>query len=169
MIAKHFPVTHPRKGDETYFRDKITDRFWPLPEFQKPEIEGMHKIHTIRKNYPLWQKRIAEVEAEKACLSLRQWEGRPYHSKQVEFLKLTKADGVGIQKLIFRDVWDAIAAQVFNPGESTCKCFSVFDKIEANDGLTEIDFRRWFWDKKENNYPLNEPFAIIHFTPFRYL
>ena len=57
------------------------------------------KIHTIRTNYQLWEKRINEVQEGNAVLSIRQWSGKPYRSKQTTILNLTKDDGVGIQPL----------------------------------------------------------------------
>lgn len=45
-LSKVFPATHPLKGEPTGFREA----------FRK------NKLHTIRANYPLWKKRIAEVQ-----------------------------------------------------------------------------------------------------------
>ena len=39
----------------------------------------------------------------------------------------------------------------------------LYDDISYNDGLSKDDFINWFL-----NYELIEPFAIIHFTNFRY-
>ena len=71
-----------RKGEETHFKDKF--------------LSG-EKIHTIRANYPLWEKRIKEVQEGKAILSIREWSGKPYRSKQVVIKNLTREDGVGVE------------------------------------------------------------------------
>jgi hypothetical protein len=46
-VSRTFPKTHERAGQETYFVNKIFDG---------------SKIHTIRANYELWEKRINEVK-----------------------------------------------------------------------------------------------------------
>lgn len=148
MIAKHFPSTHPKKGKPTYFDDLIR-----VGQYHR-YVANLMKIHTIRKNYPLWEKRIKEVQEGKAYLSLRQWEGRPYHSEQLEFLRLTATDGVGLQRcyLISRTKIDVIGAWL-QPVEI----------VAQNDGLSLEDFKNWFKDINSN-----ETLAIIHFTKFRY-
>ncbi|HOY18152.1 MAG TPA: hypothetical protein PLC89_12680 [Haliscomenobacter sp.] len=142
-VSKFFPGFHPRKGEETGFVEKI--------------LSG-EKIHTIRGNLELWQKRIAEVQEGKAVLSLRYWSGKPYRSPQVEFKQLTSADGVGIQDLKFLD------GKPYTPFVE----YRVQDMVElpAKDGLAYDDFESWFSNKQ---YNLLEAFAIIHFTNYRYL
>ena len=139
-LSKSFPRTHARAGEPTEFREK----------FLKEE-----KIHTIRANYELWSKRIAEVRAGRAVLSVRQWTGKPYRSKQVEIATLTAEDGVGLQRLEFTDCrlrfpyvgseWNSMVS------------------IAENDGLSLNDWVEWF-----NGYDHSRPMAIIHFTNFRY-
>ena len=78
-LSEKFPTTHPRKGQET--------------EFGRSFLNGK-KIHTIRGNFPLWEKRLKEVQEGRAVLSVRQWTGVPYRSPQKELRRLTKEDGV---------------------------------------------------------------------------
>ena len=143
MLSKAFPAQHPRKGEPTGFREA----------FRKT------KLHTIRDNYRLWAKRIAEVQRGEAVLSVRQWSGKPYCSKQETIATLTAQDGVGLQKLTELDT----QAYCFYP------CVRIekrnIDKalVAKNDGLLLEDWRRWF-----RNYDLTKPLAIIHFTSFRY-
>lgn len=136
-VSKEFQSTHPKKGQPTEFVDKI--------------ICGS-KIHTIRANYDLWKKRIDLVNEGKAILSLRYWSGKPYNSKQYEFMILTK---VGIQKLqwkLFKG-WYIDDKSTF-PGLEF--------EIAKNDGLSYQDFYDWFFP-----WP-TDPCAIIHFTELRY-
>lgn len=137
-IAKQFPSDHICKGEPTYFREKI---------------EAGEKIHTIRTNYDLWAKRIEEVQAGRALLSLRQWSVKPYNSKQVEIKQLTADDGVGIQLAELNMRGGVII------GNST------IDKstVAKNDGLSVNEFDSWF--RKVVPY---QELALIHFTPFRY-
>lgn len=136
IISKHFPKTHPRAVEPTNF-DKA--------------IKYYEKIHTIRGNYELWEKRIQEVQKGKAVLSIRQWTGKPYRSKQIEIERLGQRDDVGIQKLKW--FWRSINFPFPSDVET----------LAHNDGLTLEDFKAWF-----KGYDLSKPMALIHFTGFRY-
>ena len=139
IISRTFPATHPHKGEDTNFVKNIFTRI---------------KIHTIRANYELWEKRIEEVQAGEAELSLRYWQGKPYNSKQYEFCRLKTYHGVGIQKVEFK-------ADEFGPLVNGRKQF--MSDLAANDGLSLTDFTAWF-----KGYDLSKAMAIIHFTKFRY-
>lgn len=144
-LSKFFLKQHIRAGEETGFKDSF--------------LKGK-KVHTIRANYNLWEARIKEVQEGKAVLSIRQWSGLPYRSKQDEITELSKEDGVGIQKLTFNKD---------SNGEFFLEAFDIdgkyidFDKLAANDGLLTEDWYRWF-----KKYDLSKPMAVIHFTSFRY-
>jgi len=134
-LSKMFPQGHPRAGQPTNFRESF---------------ERGLKIHTIRCNYDLWAKRLDEVIAGRAVLSLRQWSGKPYDSKQEPPIRiLTKDDGVGYQKL------ECI--------ELLSDSFSIDRDGAAHDGLSYADFYNWFDHEK-----IEDPYIIIHFTPYRY-
>lgn len=114
------------------------------------------KLHTIRGNYELWAKRFEQIERGEAKLSIRQWSGKPYHSKQEIICNLTKADGIGIQKMV------VAGCATIHPkfvGECSVDCKT----LAHNDGLSDVDWRNWF-----ERYDLTEPLAVIHFTKFRY-
>jgi hypothetical protein len=149
-VSRQFMKSHPKSGQETGFVDKI--------------LAGK-KIHTIRANYEFWKKRIDEVTAGSAILSVRYWSGKPYNSKQITIVDLTKEDCVGIQKLTFAPVY-GIQAKIFTTGERKLigykPCFEI-DELSKNDGLLVKDFKDWF-----KGYDLSQPMAIIHFTKFRY-
>lgn len=142
-LAKTFPAGHPNAGDKTYFRERFENRY---------------KIHTIRGNVLLWQKRMNEVEAGEACLSIREWSGRPYNSKQVEIARLTKENGVGMQVMQVNQILRQINVDddiiPFDPHD-----------IATNDGLSLQDWSDWF---NLEHVQDGTRFAIIHFTPFRY-
>ena len=168
--SRTFPATHPRRGEATGFTQKITSQ---------------KKLHTIRANYSLWKKRFQKIEAGEACLSLRFWSGKPYRSKQVEFLRLTREDGIGIQKIIMRreELPDRIlyGAQVLEEGQHiwTGDIRRPVDMYARNDGLTPEDFIAWFaptFEKARKKYAtladlstaMEMEFAVIHFTKYRY-
>lgn len=172
-LSKNFMKGHPRAGEPTRFRCK----FFMRREFcdaclyncgydgtvnnrscsrnviiENGKLCNSPKIHTIRGNYPFWEKRIKDVQEGKAILSIRQWTGKPYQSKQETLINLTQKDGVGIQKFLYRDGWFV-----------DCPKFYGLEEIARNDGLSLEDWQAWF-PKVKNP----EPMAIIHFTSFRY-
>ena len=139
ILSEKFPTTHPRKGQET--------------EFGRSFLNGK-KIHTIRGNFSLWEKRIAHIQKGEAVLSVRQWTGKPYQSKQVEIARLTAEDGVGIQELKLTD----LSRPTTINGQRI-----ELPLLAQNDGLGFNDWFYWF-----EKYDLSKPLAIIHFTKFRY-
>lgn len=147
-LSKVFPKGHPKQGEPTGFEDKLhnslNNTLAMLPK----------KRHTIRANFGLWAERFAEIEAGRAALSVRQWTGAPYRSKQREIVRLTKEDGIGLQPLCLVDLFSAttiVDGKVELP------------ELAKNDGLTFEDWYYWF-----KGYDLSQVLAIIHFTKFRY-
>lgn len=123
------------------------------------------KIHTIRTNYDFWEKRIREVQEGNAVLSIRQWSGKPYSSKQVVIANLTKDDGVGIQALKVIRYVDNVENKEYVARyiDGVLKDSLTFDEIAHNDGLSLEDWAAWF-----KSADLSQTMAIIHFTKFRY-
>lgn len=146
-LSQVFPVTHPRAGEETHFKD------WLIGALYYGAENG--KIHTIRANYELWSKRFEQINAGKACLSVRYWEGKPYRSKQHEIVRLTKDDGIGIQKLIFYENSMFLPSVDYKP--------VAVNWLADNDGLSLEDWKEWF-----RGYDITKTLAVIHFTKFRY-
>lgn len=153
-LSQKFPAKHPRKGEPTNFKKELLNAVWRAHNMSVRFPQFGMKLHTIRANYPLWKKRFEQIEAGKATLSVRYWTGKPYASKQMEICKLTKEDGIGLQKLSFYYVLGFPLVE----GKSLKA-----DIIANNDGLSSQDWRVWFKD-----CDITKPLAIIHFTPFRY-
>ena len=144
-LSQVFPTTHPRKGEPTGFADALRKT----------------KLHTIRANFHLWEKRFKQIERGKACLSIRQWTGKPYASKQRELCVLTKNDGIGVQRLQFiRNVAGQYAPH--NLVIDDCGRH-IPEVIAENDGLSYQDWFDWF-----NKYDKSKPLAIIWFCGWRY-
>lgn len=139
-ISKQFPKTHDKAGRSTGFVENISRLF----------TNDCDKIHTIRSNYELWQKRAKEINEGKAILSIRYWSEMPYRSKQVEICRLER---IGVEKLEQPDNF------VFAPIEGNPIDWEV---VAKNDGLSFEDFCKWFKSRQK------EPMAVIHFTDFRY-
>ena len=167
-LSRHFLVNHKRAGEETHFKEKFL-LGQSCPDCSTPQdLSGINisdcnscvkacsfpKIHTIRANYPLWKKRIKEVQEGRAALSIRQWTDKPYKSKQVEIATLTAESGVGIQLMeLTNDLSECIVG-----GHRYS-----YVSVAKNDGLHPADWLDWF-----SCYDLSKPMAIIHFTKFRY-
>ena len=158
-VSRTFTATHKRKGEETKFPEKINFTLMGISD--KIGTFPMVKMHTIRSNYELWNKRIAEIQRGNAILSIRYWSGKPYNSKQVEICQLDKYSGIGVQKLNFINSVMAISIHVDKQNTKYENPFAV--TVAKNDGLSLEDFKEWF-----KKYDLSEPMAIIHFTKFRY-
>ncbi len=144
-LSKVFPSTHAKAGMNTCFEEKLR----------------VYKLHTIRANYVLWAKRFEKIAAGDACLSVREWMGAPYRSKQREIARLTHEDGIGIQKLQL-EVADKSFGIYHARIDDGCGSASIIE-LATNDGLSLEDWKAWF-----KNYDKTKPMAIIHFTPFRY-
>lgn len=154
-LSQVFPSTHCRAGEPTEF-EAAFNAGQDLPNGDT--FAKYRKLHTIRANYDFWAKRFENIAAGKACLSIRQWVGKPYRkgSTQREIARLTREDGIGIQKLTI--IGCATIHPKYVDGHSvTCKT------LANNDGLDEADWRNWF-----ERYDLTEPLAVIQFTKFRY-
>ena len=149
-ISRTFPKTHRRAGDSTNFATKIL-----------MGLQGYNndKRHTIRDNYPLWKKRIAEVNTGRAILSLREWSGKPYQSKQTIVLEFDHTSGIGVQELKSMDETFAFIESKIGIAQNYHLA-----TLAKNDGLSLEDFQEWF-----KGYEKTTPKAIIHFTNnFRY-
>ena len=134
-VSQKFPATHKKAGQPTGFPLAIK--------------------HTIRGNYDLWAKRFEKINAGKAILSVRIWEGKPYASKQLEIFKYDYTHKIGVEKILFDDY--LYSCQINE------KRFGNMWELSKNDGLSDEDFEHWF-----KKYDLSKPMAIIHFTDFRY-
>lgn len=108
-LSQVFPSTHPRAGEYTFFRDKLHAALTDNADYWK-------KLHTIRANYEFWHKRFEKISSGEAVLSIREWVGKPYGkgSTQREIARLTREDGIGIQKLEFKDIGNGFNAAVID-------------------------------------------------------
>lgn len=174
-LSKTFFSMHPRKGQETGFKDKVTTG---------------RKVHTCRSNYEHWRAKIEKITATCGVLSVRQWSEKPYRSHQ-EVITEIPAGIVGVQKLELRrekrvvnhyaeEQVKAIATTTYYDYMAEVDGHPVpLEILAENDGLTVDEFKAWFspvFDDAEKKYPelaaaasgLTIDFAIIHFTKRRY-
>lgn len=175
-VSTTFPSTHKRKGEKTFFKEQIEMALGCRECETEQDLSGRNisncnschnaalldlKIHTIRSNYPLWEKRMKKVQEGNAVIELFYWSGKPYHSKQIVFATLDKDSECGVQELIFLNN-DITQANIQNTELDEFECED-YKYIAKNDGLSIQDFKDWF-----KSYDLSKPMAIIHFTKFRY-
>ena len=168
-LSAMFPKAHSKAGMPTGFKAKFA-LGQGCPDCDKPQdLSGVNisdcngcvnacslpKLHTIRANFPFWEKRIKEIQNGYAVLSIRQWTGKPYRSKQVEIARLTAENGIGVQQL---DIFDFMRPAKVD----SCQLVDLRD-LANNDGLSFSDWYHWF-----RLADVTKPMAIIHFTKFRY-
>lgn len=175
ILSKTFPATHPKAGQPTYFNQKlmravyrdfcdidVVDREWIKPSVRDRFIPA--KLHTIRGNYERWKKIIDEVRSGEAILSVRQWTGKPYNSKQEEIQRFTNRDYISVQKLELKLAsFSPFYIEVDRIDEERRTDSVHVGLLANNDGLSLDDWQFWF-EKAD----LSQPFAIIQFTSFRY-
>lgn len=147
-LSKVFPKRHKRSGESTGFENAL------LNSLNDVNSVGKKKLHTIRANFGLWEQRFVEINSGNAVLSVREWTGLPYRSKQREIVVLGKDDGIGLQALFLTDLTkpSKIAGGLVE-----------LPVIAENDGLCFNDWFFWF-----SGYNISQPLAIIQFTKFRY-
>lgn len=145
-VSKQFPKTKGRCGEPTRFREKLATG---------------EKIHTIRRNFDLWRVNSEKMERGGYYLSIRQWMGKPYRTKQEEIRQIHEP--IGVQRISLH--WIAKRAEL------TAKVDGVEidpKEIAKNDGLPYEDFIDWFFEKEAKMEDAHFDGVIIHFTPFRY-
>lgn len=163
MLSQRFLSGHPREGEPTGFRMKFNmcqEAVRGLVVTTGSRHKFAYKYHTIRSGYTRWEKCLRDVQQGKAVLSVREWAERPFNSRHNIIKDLAGDNGVGIQKLIG---FEGDHALVMNDAGQVVPVDLV--TLARNDGLSLEDFRAWFRDAQPT---AADPFAIIHFTPFRY-
>lgn len=144
-VSKQFPKTKRRSGEPTQFREKLT----------KGE-----KIHTIRRNYDLWRVNAEKMERGGYYLSIRQWLGKPYRTKQEEIRQIHHP--IGVQRISLHWYADREELKAVVDGVEVNP-----KQIAKNDGLSYEDFVDWFFEG-EMEEDAHFDGVVIHFTPFRY-
>lgn len=141
-FSRFFPAYHPRKGQPTYFVEKIWKGLYednsdvPFPHEMAGiwsaycEMDVQPKHHTIRAGHR-WK--VGD------WFSPRVWSGKPYRSKQAEI-----GEPLQIKKIwMFRLSHDSyyLDEQELYLDDLTT--------VAKNDGLTTDDFESWFPYRKE--------------------
>lgn len=169
-VSPRFHSTHIRSGEPTYFVEKIQLALGQVVELPGDFVIDLEpKLHTCRKNYEMWVKRMKKVAEGKAVIDLFYWKlkGGRYtpNNEKIVFATIDNDSGCGVQRLLFAQ--NHIVNGIFHAIVSTEYGYGVTVVNESdlckNDGLSLDDFKAWF-----KGYDLSKPLAIIHFTKFRY-
>lgn len=162
IVSLFFPFYHLRKNYNTFFPAAIGNAIENKPcttvEYESGRYADVYakKLHTIRESIEEWEKRAAAINIGTACLAVRYWSGKPYHSKQKEFAWLRK---LGTQRITFCN--PATGLEAYVDGRRID-----INVLAHNDGLSRADFEAWFAPKfKKSNVWEG---IILHFTDFRY-
>ncbi len=145
-FSRFFPTYHPRKGEETFFVEKILNGVAEkMPSgivdlnLLKNEVKGIIndfvllcssddiKSHTIRAGNR-WK--VGDY------FSPRVWSGKPYASKQIEI-----APPIEIKKIW---TFEVKGKDYILEGNKDCDWI----EIAKNDGLSDDDFEYWFMTGK---------------------
>lgn len=168
-VSPVFPSTHKKKGEPTYFVEEILNGIKAKWDIKYVDM-GLNvfveesKIHTIRANFPLWEKRFKKIDSGEAVLVIFYWEkpGGCYvkGNTRIEVCRLSREDGIGIQEII-----PCVMSDWAIRSSHSTECYIGYDSgvIAKNDGLSLEDFKEWF-----KHYDLSEPMGILHLTSFRY-
>lgn len=149
LLSRKFMQGHSKAGEPTHFEERLKDG---------------QKIHTIRANYYWWKHNIDKLKSGNFRISIRQWQERPYNSKQIEVATVADEAAVDVQKI--RITYDALT-RTMDALIDESHSADVRD-IARNDGFDDLsDFQEWIFGKEPKD---GETFngIVIHFTPFRY-
>lgn len=155
-FSKSFPAYHPRKGQPTFFVEKIW--LWMVnvdgysyPE-HFPEFKKIVKIEDILTQYPASGKGHTIRRGNRWKVgdkfSPRVWSGKPYQSKQVII-----APDIEVKKIfpfeikIYHDGYWIDFAEQKVPIEYTAD----LSTLAQNDGLTVTDMLDWFINPKKKD------------------
>lgn len=138
-FSKVFPATHPRKGQSTFFVEKIWQGLNSFPltvdeiAFPDPRLEEQLKNHFTKVYDPKWHTiRGGNRWKVGDWFSPRIWSGKPYQSKQIQFTLPIQIKKIWTFRVDDSGIWiDDMLWQ------------SPYDTIAINDGLNNKDFIDW--------------------------
>jgi len=152
-FSRVFPSYHPRKGEQTFFVEKILNSVYKPKSIHDIPIEVQNIINTmvlLDKEEKYHTIRAGNRWKVGDKFSPRIWSGKPYQSKQIII-----APDIEIKKIWDYEVkiinsgieqWVLNGTQVSESNEYMQHWFNAFliEKIANNDGLALNDFLNWF-------------------------
>lgn len=150
FLQKKFPAAHHRSGQ--------------LTDFSYYVFKG-EKIHSLQGDYKLWSRRLREINAGKAVLSVREWKDKSNTGEPVELFSLSKEQLPGCQLLNITLFPDGNGETLLTEVDGKpLKC--PLQQIAINEGLSLDDFKAWLKLSGKKSKSVEK--VIIHFTPHRY-
>ena len=164
LSAKFFPG-HFKAGGNTDFARKV--------------INGTKK-HTVRSNYEYWRIKLEQAkETTGRVVSLRQWEDKPYRSRQQVILDIPASrcnvQRLEIERLMCSPLEDT-AKSIYFDGyyyfgyiEKGCGLKKVsLSEVAKNDGLSPVEFAAFFAPVFDRTKLDRLSFAVIQFGDLIY-
>lgn len=157
ILTKRFFDGHPRAGEETHFADLVRDG---------------KKIHTCRDNADYWCNKIERLKAAGGTLSIREWEGKPYRSRQITIADIP-AEQVDVQRLTVQRAY----VHILNSNAEPLVGYraTINDKLvpmkelATNDGFDrERDFEDFIDPLFDKYHSDTITLAVIYFNNYRY-
>ncbi len=159
-FSRTYPSYHPRKGQPTYFVEKIWDSLG-LPLHQPTILaNGLNEEYLNFQRLGddlIWPKHTTVRAGHRwkagDWFSPRVWSGRPYNSKQIIIapdIQIKKIWNLDIKKQ--DDSWNVIldGINIYFEGSHSLGGSDKINWIPKNDGLVTSDFFDWFkWTKQE--------------------
>lgn len=152
-FSRVFPAYHPKKGQPTFFVEKIWQSFGINPLFPSPSlsIHNTHLpydiVHLVGDDLVYLHEYVPKHHTIRAGnrwkvgdkFSPRVWSGKPYNSKQIII-----APDIEIKK-----VWELNVDSDGIVDMPKAKATTILHDIAKNDGLSIGDFIAWFKDFKQ--------------------
>lgn len=171
-FARQFPVYHPRKGEPTFFPEKVVEGLIRLGSYDITDNQlsfVTQSEESLRRDFvwPKWHT-IRAGNRWKAgdTFSPRVWSGKPYNSPQIiiapdiEIVKTWEIE-IGPSEGQYPSIWLNKDELIYQEDSARNAYFiRVIDQIAKNDGLSRKDLLDWFRFPKPSG-----PMQVICWNP----
>lgn len=151
----HFYMANPRNGGV---------KFQPTLEAVENWFSEKSQITFSRKKFPIVDRKVFEEEFTPLCHGVEEYRIRvDYNGAPSPGLLFNlEIEGLHIVSCIF----DLVTHEVKHISKSNAYPLEL---IAKNDGLSEVEFLRWFINSLKDSKTKESIGQIIHWTPFRYV
>lgn len=144
-FSTKFPSTHPKKGEPTFFVEKMYNSLYLLKVVPKPLEDIFNFKIKAQKHHTMRSGNRWKVGDK---FSPRIWSGMPYKSKQI----------VIDRDIEIKKIFDVTVKSRLEDGErlfqvsingKTLNTKEQYAELAKNDGLSETELLDWFWNPKK--------------------
>lgn len=162
-FSRFFPAYHPRKGEPTFFVEKINKSLgWEHGIPFGDETEAHFKNLGIEYSHEIYKNSLPKFHTIRSGnrwkvgdkFSPRVWSGAPYKSKQIEIAPPIEVKKVWEFKFIPKTWIDESSIEISGRKIEAPE----FNLLAMNDGLSTYDLLYWFGEGKEMSTK-RKPFA----------